>query len=182
MGRGCIAGPVVAAAVILNPANPISGLRDSKQLSATARDLLSIEIMDKSIGFAIASASAKEIDEINILQASFLAMNRAISSLQLKPELLLIDGNRFRPNHDIPFRCIIKGDDTYQSIAAASILAKTYRDKLMTELANAHPWFSWDSNVGYPTRHHVAALQHYGLTEHHRMSFGPCVKSWGNEP
>jgi ribonuclease HII len=176
VGRGCIAGPVVAAAVILDPSNLVHGLRDSKKLSARARELLSAEIIEKALGFAIASASAEEIDEINILQASFLAMNRAIKALQLKPGLLLVDGNRYRPDHDIPFRCIIKGDDTYQSIAAASILAKTYRDTLMSDLDKSYPAYGWAKNVGYPTARHLLALHNLGITVHHRRNFGPCRK------
>lgn len=170
-GRGCLSGPVVAAAVILNPENPILGLNDSKKLTERRRELLRPEIEEKALCFAVGIVSPAEIDEINILQASFLAMHRAIDKLLNKPEFLLIDGNRFKSFEDIPHECMVKGDGRFQSIAAASILAKTYRDNLMQVLDLEYPMYNWKQNKGYPTAEHRTAIAHHGTTPHHRMSF-----------
>jgi ribonuclease HII len=170
-GRGCLAGPVFAAAVILptNFTHPL--LNDSKKLSEADRYLLRPEIEQQALAFAVASVSNTEIDEINILNASFLAMHRAISELSIKPQLLIIDGNRFNAYPEIPHQCIIQGDGKYFSIAAASVLAKTYRDDYMQQLAMQHPEYDWHSNKGYPTiKHRNMVLQH-GFTPHHRRSF-----------
>jgi ribonuclease HII len=170
-GRGCLAGPVVAASVILRPDKKIKGLNDSKKLSEKQRFLLRQEIESSAAAFAIGIVSNTEIDNINILQASFLAMHRAIEQLSITPEHLLIDGNRFKPYHQIPHTCIIKGDALYQSIAAASILAKTYRDELMDNLHAMHPHYHWDKNKGYPTINHRKAIESNGITPYHRKSF-----------
>jgi ribonuclease HII len=170
-GRGCLAGPVVAAAVILPKNFRHKILNDSKQLTEKQREKLVPIIKKKAIAWAVGVASPKEIDEINILNASYLAMHRAVDQLTEKPELLLIDGNRFKPKQDIPFECIIKGDGKFYSIAAASVLAKTYRDELMKGLALEHPGYGWETNVGYPTREHRDGLKELGSNEHHRMSF-----------
>lgn len=170
-GRGCLAGPVVAAAVILPHgfAHPL--LNDSKKLTAHQRQYLRQLIINESIAWAIADAKVAEIDKINILNASFLAMHRAIHQLEVKPQLLLIDGNRFSPVNGIPHQCIVQGDATYMSIAAASILAKTERDQLMISMHEQYPHYRWDKNKGYPTQAHKDAIVHHGLTEHHRKSF-----------
>ena len=170
-GRGCLAGPVVAAAVILPQRFRHKILNDSKQLTEKQRQKLVPIIKEKAIAWAIGVASPKEIDAINILNASYLAMHRAVDQLSTTPELLLIDGNRFKPKQDIPYECIIKGDGKYYSIAAASVLAKTYRDELMRELAGEFPGFGWETNVGYPTSAHREGLKLLGSNEHHRMSF-----------
>jgi ribonuclease HII len=171
VGRGCLAGPVVAAAVILpkDYAHPL--LKDSKQLNPTQRHLLSNIIKQVALGWAIGEASHEEIDQFNILQASFLSMHRAISLLKTLPEFLLIDGNRFKPFPSIPHVCIVKGDAHFNAIAAASILAKTYRDAFMQRLAQQFPGYSWEKNVGYPTLAHRQAIQKLGLTPYHRQSF-----------
>ncbi|MFN7116719.1 MAG: ribonuclease HII [Saprospiraceae bacterium] len=170
-GRGCLAGPVFAAAVILPQdfANPL--VRDSKQLTETQRHQARFIIQEKALAWAVASVSPAEIDQINILKASFLAMHRAIAQLSIQPSFLLIDGNRFQPYQAIPFECIIKGDAKYASIAAASILAKTYRDDYMMQIASEYPHYDWASNKGYPTEAHRAAIQIYGASPHHRLSF-----------
>ncbi len=170
-GRGCLAGPVVAGAVILPKdfVHPI--LDDSKKLTDTQRMKLRPEIKKRALAWGIGVVSPKEIDEINILNASFLAMHRAVDQLEITPELLLIDGNRFNSYKSIPHECIIKGDGIYYSIAAASVLAKTYRDDLMHKLANDNPGYGWETNVGYPTQTHRKGLKKLGVTEHHRMSF-----------
>ena len=170
-GRGCLAGPVFAASVILPLDFEHPDLNDSKQLSENKRDELRLFIEKHALGFAVASCSAAEIDEINILKASFLAMHRAIDQLKQRPELLLIDGNRFTTYQDIPHHCIIKGDSKFQSIAAASILAKTYRDEYMLQIAEDFPAFRWERNKGYPTKAHRDAIAKHGSTPHHRMSF-----------
>ncbi|MFK7808480.1 MAG: ribonuclease HII [Saprospiraceae bacterium] len=170
-GRGCLAGPVFAAAVILPKDFKNSLLTDSKLLSEKKRDLLRPIIEKEAIAWAVAEVSPKEIDEINILNASFLAMHRAIDQLKTRPELLLIDGNRFTPYKFVPHQCIVKGDSKYLSIAAASILAKTHRDEYMYRIANKNPGYSWLSNKGYPTKAHRAAIAQLGTTEHHRMTF-----------
>jgi len=170
-GRGCLAGPVVAAAVILPQDYHHPVLNDSKQLTEKQRNELVTDIQKDSIAYAIGIASPEEIDEINILNASYLAMHRAVDGLQQQPEMLLIDGNRFKPKQEIPFECIIKGDGKYFSIAAASVLAKTHRDELMRRLAEEHPGYSWETNFGYPTKAHRSAIKAQGVTPHHRMSF-----------
>ena len=170
-GRGCYAGPVFAAAVIL-PADfhhPL--LNDSKQVSEKNRELLRPIIEQEAIAFTVASASVEEIDSINILQASYLAMHRAIAALKKKPEFLLIDGNRFKPYPKIQHTCVIKGDGKFASIAAASILAKTYRDEYMYRIHEEFPQYQWNRNKGYGTATHRKALEVHGLTPHHRKSF-----------
>lgn len=171
VGRGCLAGPVVAAAVILPKdfAHPV--LNDSKQLTAAQRQLLTEVIQHKALAWAIGQASPQEIDQHNILNASYLAIHRAIAQLQLIPALLLIDGNRFQPYKAIPYQCIVKGDAQLAPIAAASVLAKTYRDALMQGLARDFPGYGWESNVGYPTKAHRQTIQQQGITPHHRKSF-----------
>jgi ribonuclease HII len=170
-GRGCLAGPVFAASVILPLDFEHPDLNDSKQLSENKRDELRLFIEKHALSFAVASCSAAEIDEINILKASFLAMHRAIDLLTQRPELLLIDGNRFTTYQDIPHHCIIKGDSKFQSIAAASILAKTYRDEYMLQIAEDFPAYRWERNKGYPTKAHRDAIAKHGSTPHHRMTF-----------
>jgi ribonuclease HII len=170
-GRGCLAGPVVAAAVILPPRVRIPGLDDSKKLTALQRDELRPLIIEKAIAWAVAEVTPQEIDRINILQASFLAMHRAIDALTQRPEALLIDGNRFTPYPGVPHTCMIKGDGRYRSIAAASILAKTHRDTLMEALHEAHPHYRWNVNKGYPTLDHRAAIRAHGTSPHHRLTF-----------
>ena len=171
-GRGCLSGPVVAGAVILDPNKPIKGLDDSKKLTEKSRLMMRDEIMKHALDYGIGIVSNVEIDEINILNASFLAMHRAIEQLsKISPEHLLIDGNRFTPFKKIPYSCIIKGDGIYQSIAAASILAKTKRDEMMYEMHEKYPQYDWSKNKGYPTKNHRIALAKYGPTKQHRMSF-----------
>lgn len=170
-GRGCLSGPVVAAAVILDQESCIKGLNDSKKLNEKKRQELRFEIEEKALSFAVALVEPKKIDEINILNASILAMHLAIEKLTVIPEWLLIDGNRFHPYRQIPYNCIIKGDGKFQSIAAASILAKTYRDEIMLSLHEKFPHYGWNKNMGYPTKEHRSAIEQYGTTQHHRMSF-----------
>ncbi|MFK7951374.1 MAG: ribonuclease HII [Ekhidna sp.] len=170
-GRGCLAGPVVAGAVILPSNYRHKELNDSKQLSEKQRDRIKEDIFKDAISWGIGVVSPAEIDEINILNASYLAMERAVSKMNQKPELLLIDGNRFKTKLDIPFECIVKGDAKFLSIAAASVLAKTYRDDLMKGLAKKHPGYSWETNMGYPTAVHRIGIKEMGTTPHHRMSF-----------
>jgi len=170
-GRGCLAGPVYAAAVILPPDFDCPGLNDSKQLTEKKRYELRPLIEQQSIACAVGIVSAQEIDAINILNASFLAMHRAVQLLGMKPEHLIIDGNRFKKYEDVPFDCVVKGDGKYLSIAAASVLAKTYRDDYMRELSVRYPEYRWDKNKGYPTKDHRAAIEKLGPTEHHRMTF-----------
>lgn len=171
VGRGCLAGPVVAAAVILPKAYTHPILNDSKQLSHRQRELLKKDIERDALAWAVAEVSPTDIDQINILKASFLAMHRAVDALTIRPEHLLVDGNRFVPYPMIPHTCIIKGDAHYLSIAAASILAKTYRDDLMTQLGLEFPAYGWAKNVGYPTPIHREAIRQFGPTKYHRMSF-----------
>ncbi len=170
-GRGCLAGPVFAAAVILpeNFSHPF--LNDSKLLSEKQRNILRPIIEEEAIAWAVGSMTPEEIDTHNILNASFLSMHRAVDQLQIKPTALLIDGNRFRPYEKIPHYCIVKGDSKFLSIAAASVLAKTYRDDFMAKLHEKYPIFHWDSNKGYPTKAHREAIRTYGVTVHHRRSF-----------
>lgn len=170
-GRGCLAGPVVAAAVILPKNYKHDVLNDSKQLDKDERDLLRIDIERDALAWAVAEVSHSEIDEINILNASFKAMHRAIDKLTVKPQFLLIDGNRFIPYEGINHECIIKGDAAYLSIAAASILAKTYRDEIMQKLAEQFPGYGWKTNVGYPTPEHREGIRQLGITPYHRKSF-----------
>jgi len=171
VGRGCLAGPVVAAAVILPKNYRHELLNDSKQLTKEERNLLREEIKLDALAWAISETSSEEIDEINILNASFLAMHRALDQLSVKPEFLLIDGNRFNPYHELKFECIIKGDAHYLSIAAASVLAKTYRDDLMEQLALRYPGYGWNTNVGYPTLEHRDGIRNLGITPYHRKTF-----------
>ncbi len=170
-GRGCLAGPVYAASVILPPNYRNKWLNDSKKLSAADRYQLRPEIEGKALAWAVGSVSHTEIDQINILNASFLAMHRAIDQLKIKPELLLIDGNRFNRYPGIDHRCIIGGDARYKSIAAASILAKTYRDDFMRAAAEKFPLYAWATNMGYGTREHREAIKSHGICEMHRLSF-----------
>lgn len=170
-GRGCLAGPVFAAAVILPENYRNTGLNDSKQLTARQREALRKQIESDALAWQVASVSPGEIDKINILKASFLAMHEAIAGLSTVPSLLLIDGNRFIPYPEIPHQCIIKGDSIYMSIAAASILAKTHRDNFMLDLHKAYPEYGWNQNKGYPTEAHRKAIAASGLTPWHRVSF-----------
>ena len=170
-GRGCLAGPVTAAAVILPEDFHNEILNDSKQLTERQRELLRPIIEREAIAWAVAFVSPQEIDEINILRASFTAMHRAIDQLTTRPEALLIDGNRFIKYQDIPHTCIVKGDGKMMSIAAASVLAKTHRDEYMQRIAQDFPQYAWDKNKGYPTPAHRAAIELHGATPHHRMSF-----------
>lgn len=170
-GRGCLAGAVFAAAVILPPDFRNEILNDSKQLSEKQRYALRPIIEKEALGWAVGIVSPEEIDRINILNASFLAMHRAIEQLPVKPQHLLIDGNRFKPYPNIPHTCVIKGDGKYEAIAAASILAKTYRDDYMNRLHEEYPLYDWISNKGYPTKAHRAAIAQYGSTPYHRRSF-----------
>ena len=170
-GRGCLAGPVVAAAVILNPKVRIPGLDDSKKLTEARRQTLRPIIEEKALAWGVGVVSHTEIDDINILQASFLAMHRAVDQLQVVPDHLLIDGNRFRPYPNIAETCVVKGDSKFQSIAAASILAKTVRDEIMESLHLEFPAYAWDKNKGYPTVAHRSAIQTHGASSYHRMTF-----------
>jgi ribonuclease HII len=170
-GRGCLAGPVVAAAVVLPKGFTHPLLTDSKLLSLEQRNRLREEIREVALSYAVAEVDNLTIDKINILNASFLAMHRAVAQLDRQPELLLIDGNRFNPYPFVPHQCIVKGDSKYFSIAAASVLAKTHRDELMQQLAEEHPQYGWHTNVGYPTIAHRAAIARYGPTDWHRRSF-----------
>lgn len=170
-GRGCIAGPVFAAAVILSPKFSNAVLDDSKKLSAKKRQKLRILVEKEALAWGVGVVSEKEIDKINILNASFLAMHRALDCLQQAPSHLLIDGNRFKPYEGISHSCIIKGDGIYASIAAASILAKTHRDEYMERLHLEYPLYAWNRNMGYPTREHRKAVLKHGPTPYHRRSF-----------
>lgn len=174
-GRGPLVGAVVAAAVILDPARPIAGLNDSKKLTARRREALALEIREKALAWAVAEATAAEIDRINILQATFLAMQRAVAGLGVLPEKAMIDGNRC-PKLPIPAEAVVKGDGKVACIAAASILAKTARDEAMVALHQRFPVYGFDRHMGYPTPEHLAALQAHGPIPEHRRSFGP-VKS-----
>jgi ribonuclease HII len=170
-GRGCYAGPVFAAAVILPKDFFHPLLNDSKQLKEKERDLLRPVIEKESLAFAVASVDNDRIDQVNILQATYLAMHNAIAALKTTPALLLIDGNRFKPYKNIPHHCIIKGDGKYASIAAASILAKTYRDEYMQKIDAAFPYYGWKKNKGYGTAIHRKAIAQYGLCQYHRKSY-----------
>lgn len=170
-GRGCLAGPVTAAAVILSRKFQNEILNDSKQLSEHKRELLRPIIEEDALDFGVFHVFETEIDSINILNASILAMHKSLDELKEKPSLILVDGNRFKPYYNIPYKCIIKGDSKYMSIAAASVLAKTYRDAYMLELHEEFPMYNWAKNKGYPTKEHREAIRKYGLTKYHRRSF-----------
>lgn len=170
-GRGCLAGPVTAAAVILPEDFKNEILTDSKQLSEKKRALLKSIIEDQSICFGVSHIMMRKIDKINILNASILAMHKSIEKLSKKPDFIAVDGNRFKPFLDIPHQTIIKGDGKYLHIAAASILAKTYRDAYMEEIDKEYPMFNWKQNKGYPTKEHREAIKKYGITKYHRKSF-----------
>ena len=170
-GRGCLAGSVFAAAVILPPDYENELLNDSKQLSEKKRYLLRSMIEKDALAWAVGVVTAAEIDKINILNASILAMHRALDALSVRPEAIIVDGNRFKPYHDVPHTTIVKGDGKYLSIAAASILAKTYRDDYMKAIAEEFPQYDWQSNKGYPTKKHRAAIKEYGISLYHRKSF-----------
>lgn len=172
-GRGPLAGPVYAAAVILPPDFRHPLLNDSKQMSAKAREELREVIEKEAVAWAVEAVSAAEIDSLNILWASVTGMQRAVRKLKVKPEFLLIDGNRFRPFDGYAYRTVVHGDATYASIAAASVLAKTYRDEFMKGLAREYPQYGWDRNMGYPTPDHLEAVRKFGYTEYHRKSFHP---------
>lgn len=171
VGRGCLAGPVVAAAVVLPKNYQHDLLNDSKQLNRDDRLLVQEDILKDALAWAIAEVSNTEIDEINILNASYKAMHLALDQLTIRPQLLLIDGNRFKPYQDIRHECIIKGDGHYLSIAAASVLAKNYRDELMSKLSERFPGYGWHTNVGYPTDEHREGIRALGITPYHRKSF-----------
>ena len=175
-GRGCLAGPVFAAAVILPEDFKNEMLDDSKKLNEKQRYLLRDIIEKEAVAWAVANVDAGEIDEINILNASFLAMHRALDKLPVTPQHLLIDGNRFKKYKNIPHTCIVKGDGKYLSIAAASVLAKTYRDDFMKKIHNEYPDYSWNTNMGYPTKQHKLAIQKYGYTPYHRLSFNASIQ------
>lgn len=170
-GRGCLAGPVYAAAVILPQDFSNDLLNDSKQLSEKQRYALREVVEREALAWAVGVVSADEIDKINILRASILAMHRAVAQLKIRPQHLLVDGNRFMPYEDIPHTTVVKGDATYMSIAAASILAKTYRDDYMLKIHEEYPQYHWDSNKGYPAPIHRDAIRKYGTTPYHRMTF-----------
>lgn len=170
-GRGCLSGPVVAAAVILPEGFKHPLLNDSKQLTERQRDMLRPIIEKESLTYGVGIVSQKEIDEINILNASILAMHRALDKLALTPQHILVDGNRFKPYNDIPHTTVVKGDGKYMSIAAASVLAKTYRDEIMYSLDKEFPQYNWNKNKGYPTKDHRAAIAEHGASIHHRMTF-----------
>lgn len=172
-GRGPLAGPVFAAAVILPPDFSHPLLNDSKQMTARNRDILREIIEKEAIAWAVASVSAEEIDRLNILAASIEAMHRAVRKLEITPDFLLVDGNRFRPCDGIPFETVVGGDAKYADIAAASVLAKTYRDEHMRELARKYPQYGWEHNMGYPTAEHIRAVREFGYTPEHRRSFHP---------
>ena len=170
-GRGCLAGSVYAAAVILPTNYKNDLLNDSKKLSAKKRYVLREIIERDAIAWAVGIVTPEEIDKINILNASFLAMHRALDQLKMRPDAIIVDGNRFTPYQDLPFTTIVKGDGKYLSIAAASILAKTYRDDYMLSLAEKYPQYDWQSNMGYPTKKHREAIRQYGITPFHRKSY-----------
>lgn len=170
-GRGCLCGPVVAAAVILPNDFKNGILTDSKKLSEKQRDKLRIIIENEALAWAVAYVDHKTIDKINILNASILAMHKAVEKLKIKPEHLIIDGNRFKPYKKIPHKCIVKGDAKYLSIAAASVLAKTHRDEYMQQLDKEFPQYLWKKNKGYPSKQHRKAIREFGITKYHRLSY-----------
>jgi ribonuclease HII len=170
-GRGCLAGPVVAAAVILPSDFKNLILNDSKQLSESKRYMLREVIEKEAFGFGVAFVDNEEIDAINILKASIVAMHRALDMLESAPGHIIVDGNRFYPYQNVPYKCIVKGDSKYLSIAAASVLAKTYRDDYMMKISEDYPHYKWEKNKGYPTKEHRKAIKEFGVTEYHRKSF-----------
>lgn len=170
-GRGCLAGSVYAAAVILPADYNNPELNDSKKLTAKKRDALREQIEHDAVAWAVGVVTSVEIDKINILKASFLAMHRALDQLKVRPQAIIVDGNRFVPYHDVPYTTIIKGDGKYQAIAAASILAKTYRDEYMEELAEQYPMYDWENNKGYPTKKHRDGIREFGISKFHRKSY-----------
>ena len=170
-GRGALAGDLYAAAVVWDPAKPLPGINDSKQLTARTREELRRIIAQEAVAWAVGVATIEEVDRFNVLYASFLAMHRAVSALRIVPQRLLIDGNRFTPYPGIPHHCLVKGDATYVSIAAASVLAKTHRDAYMHRLDAAYPQYGWAHNAGYPTKAHRSAIAKYGLSPYHRKTF-----------
>jgi len=175
-GRGCLAGPVYAAAVILSPSIKLSALiRDSKKLTALQREEAAIWVQQNAMAYAVESCTSVEIDQWNILQSSFIAMHRALDKIQHPFDRILVDGNRFKPYKGVPFTCMVKGDDRFASIAAASILAKVYRDRHMCEQAKRYPEYNWRGNKGYPTKSHIQAIEEFGITPIHRKTFS--VKS-----
>lgn len=170
-GRGPLVGPVTAAAVILPPDFHNDIINDSKQLTERKRNLLRPVIEEQALAWAVAHVWPEEIDRINILNASILAMHRALDQLKVRPEFVLVDGNKFKPYGDTPYQTIVKGDGKMMSIAAASILAKTHRDEYMRRIAEEYPQYGWDHNMGYPTKEHYAAIKLFGITPYHRKSF-----------
>ena len=170
-GRGCLAGPVTAAAVILKDDFKNKLMNDSKQLSEKNRDSLRILIEEEALCYGVSHVMMEEIDEINILNASILGMHRSIEQLSTLPEHIAVDGNKFKPYQEIPHQCVIKGDGKYLNIAAASILAKTYRDEFMAKIHEEYPMYNWKQNKGYPTKQHREAIKKYGITKYHRKSF-----------
>lgn len=170
-GRGCLAGSVYAAAVILPADYDNSALNDSKKLTEHQRYALREQIMADAVAWAVGVVTPAEIDKINILKASFLAMHRALDQLKVRPEAIIVDGNRFVPYHDLPYTTVVKGDGKYQAIAAASILAKTFRDDCMKELDREYPCYGWAGNKGYPTAKHRQAIREHGVSPYHRMSY-----------
>lgn len=171
VGRGCLCGPVVAAAVILPADYANEWINDSKKIAKSRRIALTEEIKSNALCWAIGSAGVEEIDQLNILNASYLAMNRAVQALTMKPDHLLIDGNKFKPASTISYDCVVKGDGKFASIAAASILAKTYRDEWMINLSREYPGYGWEKNVGYPTKAHREGIRKFGASPLHRKSF-----------
>lgn len=174
VGVGCLAGPIIAAAVILPKNFKSKDINDSKKLTHLKRILLAKKIKSEALAWSIGECSNLEIDKFNCKRASFLAMHKAIEKLNIKPELLLIDGHIYKPHNFIPYNCIIKGDSKFLSIAAASIIAKVYRDDIMKNLDKKYYRYNWKNNVGYPTKKHLEAIQKYGITKYHRVTFGIC--------
>lgn len=170
-GRGCLSGPVVAAAVILPLDYYNKLLKDSKQLSEAKRKKLRPIIEKDALAFGVSFINEKEVDQLNVLQASITGMQRAISMMSITPEYIIVDGNKFKPYKDVPFETIVKGDAKYLSIAAASVLAKTYRDDFMEKIHKEFPFYNWKNNKGYPTKEHRKAIQEYGITKYHRKTF-----------
>ncbi|MCM1291399.1 MAG: ribonuclease HII [Prevotella sp.] len=175
-GRGCLAGPVACAAVILPPDFVCPQINDSKKLTEKRRAMLRPIIEQNAFAWSVVFVSPEEIDKINILNASIIGMHRALDNLAIRPEHIIVDGNKFRPYKEIPYHTVVKGDGKYLAIAAASILAKTHRDELMERLDKDFPAYGWKKNKGYPTKEHRQALLSLGLTKHHRLSFGPCIQ------
>lgn len=170
-GRGCLSGPVVAAAVILPLDYHNKLLNDSKQLSEAKRKKLRPIIEKDALAFGVSFVNEKEVDQLNVLQASITGMHRAIAMMSITPEYIIVDGNKFKPYKDVPFETIVKGDAKYLSIAAASVLAKTYRDDFMEKIHEEFPFYNWKNNKGYPTKEHRKAIQEYGITKYHRKTF-----------